>query len=119
MKKDYFGYEQSSIVFFNRRISIYWIFLWGIAIYFIITSIINTINNHNLIKCGIETKAIVIDVRKVGSKGVVLCTYEFKANNMLYTGTVADDYYLEGDTIVILYSKGKPVINRDKKFLMK
>ena len=119
MKKDKIGFEGSSIILWKRKISLIWIILIGVVINFVIVVIRNEIDNNNLKKNGIETIAIVTDVRKVGSKGVIRCTYTFDVNNLIYIGSVDDDYYKTGDTIQILYLKGKPEINRDKKFLKK
>ncbi|KAF0131672.1 MAG: hypothetical protein FD155_196 [Bacteroidetes bacterium] len=119
MKKDKFGFEGSSIILWNKKVSIIWIILIGIVIHFVIVVIGNEIDNNDLKKNGIETSAIVTDVRKVGSKGVIRCTYTFEVNNLIYTGNVDDDYYEIGDTIQVLYLKRIPEINRDKKFLEK
>lgn len=119
MKKDKFGFESSSIILWNRKVSLIWIILIGIVVHFVIVVIRNEIDNNDLKKNGIETNAIITDVRKVGSKGVIRCTYTFEATNTIYTGSVDDDYYKTGDTIQVLYLKLKPEINRDKKFLDK
>jgi len=119
MKKDKFGFEGSSIILWNKKVSIFWIILAGLFVYFLYVSIGNTVDNYDLEKNGIETSAIVTDVRKVGSKGVIRCTYTFEVHNLIYTGNVDDDYYETGETIQILYLKIKPEINRDKKFLDK
>lgn len=119
MKKDKFGFEGGSIILWNKKISLIWIILMGIVIHFIIVVIQNEIDNNGLNRIGIETIAIVKDVRKVGSKGVIRCTYTFRANNLIYTGSVGDDYYKTGDTIQILYLKKNPEVNRDKKFFDK
>ena len=119
MKKDKFGIEGSSIILWYRKINLIWIILIGIVIHFVIVVIRNEIDNNDLNRNGIETSAIVTDVRKVGSKGVIRCTYTFEVNNLIYTGNVDDDYYKTGDTIQVLYLKVKPEINRDKKFLNK
>jgi len=117
MKKDKFGFKGGSIILWNKKISLIWIILIGIVIHFVIVVIRNEIDNNDLNRNGIETSAIVTDVRKVGSKGVIRCTYTFEVNNIFYTGNVDDDYYKTGDTIQVLYLKMKPEINRDKKFL--
>lgn len=119
MKKDKFGFEGSSIILWNRKINLIWIILIGIVVHFVIVVIRNEIDNNDLERNGIETNAIVTDVRKVGSKGVIRCTYTFDVNNLIYTGSVDDDYYKTGDTIKVIYLKIKPEINRDKKFLEK
>ena len=119
MKKDKFGFEGSSIILWNRNISILWIILAGLFIYFLYVSIEKTIENSKLNKKGIETSAIVTDVRKVGSKGVIRCTYTFEVKSLKYSGSVDDDYYKTGDSIRILYLEKNPEINRDKKFLEK
>lgn len=56
-------------------------------------------------------------MRKVGSKGDILCKYSFKVNNALFTGSVENKDYTIGDTIKILYLLENPEINRDKKFI--
>jgi hypothetical protein len=119
MKKDKFGFEGSSIILWNRKISLIWIILIGIVIHFVIVVIRNEIDNNDLEKNGIETSAIVTDVRKVGSKGVIRCTYTFEVKSLKYSGSVDDDYYKTGDSIKILYLDKNPEINRDKKFLEK
>jgi hypothetical protein len=119
MKKDKFGFEGGSIILWNKKVSIFWIILAGLVVYFLYVSIGKTVDNNDLEINGIETIAIVTDVRKVGSKGVIRCTYTFEVNNLIYTGNVDDDYYKTGDTIQVLYLKIKPEINRDKKFLDK
>ena len=119
MKKDKFGIEGSSIILWNKKFHIFWIIIAGLFVHFLYVSIGKTIENNDLVKYGIETSAIVTDVRKVGSKGVIRCTYTFEVNNLIYTGNVDDDYYKTGDTIQVLYLKIKPEINRDKKFLNK
>lgn len=119
MKKDKFSFDGGSIILWNRKISLIWVILIGLVIHFVIVVIRNEIDNNDLDKNGIETHAIVTDVRKVGSKGVIRCTYTFEVNNLIYTGNVDDDYYKTGDTIQVLYLKVKPEINRDKKFLDK
>jgi hypothetical protein len=119
MKKDKFGFEGGSIILWNKKVCIFWIVLAGLVVYFLYVSIGKTVDNNDLEKNGIETSAIVTDVRKVGSKGVIRCTYTFEVNNLIYTGNVDDDYYKTGDTIQVLYLKLKPEINRDKKFLDK
>jgi hypothetical protein len=119
MKKDKFGLKGGSIILWNKKISISWIVLAGLVVYFLYVSIGKTFDNNNLVKNGIETNAIISNVRKVGSKGITRCTYTFEVNNFLYTGNVDDDYYETGDTIQVLYLKIKPEINRDKKFLYK
>ncbi|BEG99590.1 hypothetical protein [Bacteroides sedimenti] len=94
---------------------------WFITLCFFVNVFIigirKTIENNYLIDEGVETNAVVTDVRKVGSKGKVKCTYTFEIKGSSYTGSVDDDYYMIGDTIKILYSKKDPKINRDKKFL--
>ncbi len=119
MKKDKFGFEGSSIILWNKKVSIIWIILIGIVIHFVIVVIGNEIDNNDLKKNGIETSAIVTDVRKVGSKGVIRCTYTFEVKSLKYSGSVDDDYYKTGDSIRILYLEKNPEINRDKKFLEK
>jgi hypothetical protein len=119
MKNDKFGFEGGFIILWNKKVSILWIVLAGFVVYFLYVSIEKTIDNNDLIKMGIETSAIITDVRKVGSKGVIRCTYTFEVNNIKYTGNVDDDYYKKGDTIQVLYLKIKPEINRDRKFLDK
>lgn len=119
MKKNKFGFDGGSIILRNRKISLIWFILIGLVIHFVIVVIRNEIDNNDLEKNGIETHAIVTDVRKVGSKGVIRCTYTFEVNNLIYTGNVDDDYYKTGDTIQVLYLKIKLEINRDKKFLDK
>ncbi|MDD2965243.1 MAG: hypothetical protein PHU33_14940 [Bacteroidales bacterium] len=119
MKKDKFGFEGGSIILWNKKISLIWIILIGIVLHFIIVVIQNEIDNNDLNRIGIETSAIVKDVRKIGSKGVIRCSYTFRVNNLIYTGSVDDDYYKTGDTIQILYLKKSPEVNRDKKFLDK
>lgn len=115
MKRDKFGFEGSSIILWSKKISFIGIFFIGIFFYFVIVVIRNEIENNDLKKYGIETIAIVTDVRKVGSKGVIRCTYSFKVNNLNYIGNVDDDYYNTGDTIQVIYLMKRPDINRDKK----
>ncbi len=117
MKKDKFDFKSGSIILWNKKISISWIILPVLVVYFLYISIGKTFDNNDLGKNGIETSAIVTDVRKVGSKGVIRCTYKFEVNNLIYIGNVDDDYYKTGDTIQVYYLKTKPEINRDKKFL--
>lgn len=119
MKKNKFGFEGGSIILWNKKINIVWIILAALAVYFLYVSIGKTVDNNDLEKNGIETSAIITDVRKVGSKGVIRCTYTFEVNNLIYTGSVDDDFYMIGDTILVLYLKVKPEINRDKQFLEK
>ena len=112
-------FRSSFIILWNRKISLIWIILIGIVIHFVIVVIRNEIDNNDLEKNGIETSAIVTDVRKVGSKGVIRCTYTFEVKSLKYSGSVDDDYYKTGDSIKILYLDKNPEINRDKKFLEK
>jgi len=119
MKKDKFGFEGGSIILWNKKISLIWIILIGIVIHFVIVVIQNEIDNNDLNRIGIETSAIVTDVRKVGSKGVIRCTYTFEVKSLKYSGSVDDDYYKIGDSIRIIYLEKNLEINRDKKFLEK
>lgn len=119
MKKDKFDFEGGSIILWNKKFNIIWVILIGIVIYFVIVVVRNEIDNDDLKKNGIETSAIITDVRKVGGKGVIRCTYTFEVNNLIYTGNVNDDYYKTGDTIQVLYLKIQPEINRGKEFLDK
>lgn len=119
MIKDKSGFEKSSFIFWNKKVRIFWIAISGLVVYFLYVSIGKTLENNDVDKYGIETNAIVIDMQKVGSKGVIRCTYTFEVNNVLYFGSVDDDYYKKGDTIQILYLKKNPEINRDKKFIKK
>ncbi|BEH00162.1 hypothetical protein [Bacteroides sedimenti] len=95
--------------------------IWFIILCIIVNSLVviirKTIENNYLIDEGVEISAVVTDVRYVGSKGKVKCTYTFKIKESSYTGSVDNDYYMIGDTIKILYSKKDPNTNRDKKFL--
>jgi len=119
MKENKFGFEGGFIILWNRKISIIWIILIGIVLHFVIVVIKNEIDNSDLEKYGIETTAVVRDVREVGSKGVIRCTYTFEVKSLKYSGSVDDDYYKIGDTIRIIYLEKNPEINRDKKFLEK
>ncbi len=119
MKKDKFGFKGGSIILWNRKISILWVILAVFFFYFLYVSVEKTIENSNLNKKGIETTAVVRDVRKVGSKGVIRCTYTFEVKSLKYSGSVDDDYYKIGDSIRIIYLEKNPEINRDKKFLEK
>lgn len=117
MRKDRFGFKGSYITIWNKKVSIIWIILTGFVMYFIYVSTGKTVENNQLGKSGIETSAVVTDVRKVGSKGIIRCTYLFEVNNDFYTGSVDDDFYKAGDSIRILYLNKNPEINRDKKFI--
>lgn len=88
-----------------------------IIVFFIYIGAKKTKINNNLYRKGEITKAIVIDKRRVGGKGIERCTYSFSYYGIRYEGWVDDDYYKVGDTIQILFLKDKPEINGDKKFL--
>lgn len=109
--------EKGYIIFKHKKLSIYWIIFIIVLIHFLYVSIGKTIENNNLTKCGSEAFGVINDVRKVGSKGIIRCTYEFSANNNFYSGFIDDDYLSVGDTITVIYLDENPEINRAKKFL--
>lgn len=118
MKKNSFGFEGSYLILWSRKVSIFWIFFALLVIHFLYVSIGKTIDNSELQKKGIVTNATITDVRKVGSKGIIRCSYTFEVNSFVYSGSVDDDYKL-GDTIQVLYLMENPAINRDRNFLKK
>lgn len=113
-----FGIDGSFIILCKKRISIYLIIIICTAIYFFLNIIKNSFDNHDLRNYGIEIHAVVTDKHKVGGKGVIRCTYTFEVNKTCYTGSVASDYYMIGDSIEIIYLRKNPKINREKKILM-
>lgn len=102
---------------YNYKNKISLVILLVVIAWFVYTGTKKTKTNNNLYQKGEITKAIVIDKRRVGGKGIERCTYSFSYSGVRYEGWVDDDYYKVGDTIQILFLKDKPEINGDKKFL--
>lgn len=101
----------------SRRFNVTDIVVIMVLGYILYVIIDKTFDNFYLNRNGIETNAIITDVRKVGSKGKIKCWYFFSVNDSAYSGSVYDDNYNVGDTIIVIYKSNDPKINRDKKFL--
>lgn len=82
---------------------------WGILFFYFAKA---TYRNIVLSKNGIAATAEMIDVRKVGGKGIIRCTYLFKIENMTFSGKVDDDTLEVGDNVRVLYLKEDPSVNR-------
>ena len=102
---------------YNYKNKISLIVLLIVIAWFIFTVVKKGNINKQVYQKGEMAKAIVIDKRRVGGKGIERCTYSFSFNGISYEGWVDDDYYKVGDTIQILFLKENPEINRGKKFL--
>lgn len=104
---------------FNYKNKLSLVFFLVVIAWFLYTVAKKGKTNNNLYQKGEITKAIVIDKRRVGGKGIERITYSFSYNGIKYEGWVDDDYYKIGDTIQILFLKENPEINKDKRFLEK
>ena len=102
---------------YNYKNKISLIFFLVLIAWFVYTGAKKTKTNNDLYKKGEIAKAVVIDKRKVGGKGIERVSYSFSFNGQRYEGWVDDDYYEVGDTIQILFLKENPEINEGKKFL--
>lgn len=89
-----------------------WLVIIGFSLYLLYHSIIATYSNNHLSKSGKTSSAVVVDVRRVGGKGVRRCTYSFEIDNIEYTGKIDDDTLDSGDNVMILYLPKDPKINR-------
>lgn len=76
-----------------------------------------SIENYRLSKSGLTARAMVIKKKSVGSKGTIRCFYEFKVNEVAYSGFDHTKIFNAGDSIDVLYIFSKPEINRSKRFI--
>ena len=111
------GIDGIFIIIRNKKNNIFLIVIFVVLINFLVVSIGKTIDNKKLAKQGVETIGVISDVREVGSKGIIRCTYEFKVHNNTYIGSVDDDDLGNGDTIRIIYLEDNPKKNRARKFI--
>jgi hypothetical protein len=102
---------------YNYKNKISLVVLLLVIAWFIIIVVKKGKTNTQVYQKGEITKAIIIDKRRVGGKGIERCTYSFLYNNIKYEGWVNDDDFKIGDTIQILFLKENPEINRSKKFI--
>jgi hypothetical protein len=89
-----------------------WILLGGIGAFFLYNVITKTYLNYKLAKEGESTVGRVVDVRRVGGKGIRRCSYVFHVYNGKYTGKVDDDVLELGDSLAVIYMPNNPEVNR-------
>lgn len=100
------------------RITIGKAFLIILIFYVIIVGGRKTIENYQLRANGICAKAVIIYKKNVGSRGIIDTHYEFRVNGNIYQGFSShDDSALTGDTIIVVYLKSDPSVNRSNTLL--
>jgi hypothetical protein len=89
-----------------------------VIIFIVIISSKKTVENYRLKRNGIITKAIIVNKKNVGSKGVIYTYYEYKVNGIKYSAySSSDDNVAVGDSIDIIYLKSDPEVSRSNSFL--
>lgn len=100
------------------RLSLGLIFAIAVIMYVLYVGGGKTIENYRLKSNGICIKAKVIYKNKVGGKGVIYTHYTFMVLNKNYEGYSSDDdSALVGDSIMVVYLKSNPNINRSNSLL--
>ena len=66
---------------------------------------------------GKKTKAIIYDKKSVGSKGTIRSFYRIKVNESYYEGFDDNENLVKFDSIIIIYAKNNPELNRSKEFV--
>jgi hypothetical protein len=89
-----------------------WLVIIGFSSFLLYHSVIATYNSETLSKSGIAATAVVVDVRRVGGKGIRRCTYSFEIDNAVHTGKIDDDTLDLGDSVRILYIPKNPEVNK-------
>ncbi len=76
-----------------------------------------TIENYRLSNKGVFVKAVITEVKKVGSKGTIRCFYYYTVSGIKYSGFDDTEILNSGDTILVLYLPANPEVNRSKRFI--
>jgi hypothetical protein len=102
----------------SMRLSLGLIFAAIVTIYVLYVGGEKSIENYRLKSDGICAKAKVTYKNKVGGKGVIYTHYRFEVSNKSYEGYSSDDdSALVGDSIMIVYLKSNPNVNRSNTLL--
>jgi len=96
---------------------LYWIIVVIVFVSFFLYLIPGTIKLNYLSKYGMVAKARIVELKKVGSKGIIEKKYIFRVNDKIYKGVERYGNYKIGDTILVKYLENDPSYNREVNLL--
>lgn len=83
--------------------------LWG--------STNRTIENFQLAKYGVWTKANVLDKKRIGGKGTIDFKIRYTVDGSHYEGSLTNESWEIGDHVDILYLASDPTVIRSYRFI--
>lgn len=99
------------------KVNVFFVLIAVVCGWLLYSSLKQTILNYRLKTENNQIKGRVIDRYKVGGKGTIQIDYSFTINDKNYVGSETNDKYKVGDSLIILFLKKDPNINRSYSFI--
>jgi hypothetical protein len=92
-------------------------FILSFVVIFLWVSTRRTIENFQLAKYGLLTKAVVLDKKRIGGKGTIDFKITYTVSGQQYEGSLTNEPWEIGDSVDILYLTTDPTIIRSYRFI--
>lgn len=99
------------------KASVFFVLIMLVSSWLFYSTLKQTILNYRLKTENSQIKGYVIERYKVGGKGTIQIDYSFRINDKNYVGSETNDKYKVGDSLIILFLKKDPSINKSYTFI--